>query len=106
EQGNRDVDVLPQRHMTALAVRRNQRQCHHGDCAVQAVPGCDKKAHNRPRSDVESQDVELHAERDSLESVPDSPKDLRIPQKGYKVHLAVSPNPNGGTPKWLSSRSW
>jgi hypothetical protein len=23
---------------------------------------------------------------------------LRIPQKGYRVHLAVSPNPNGGNP--------
>jgi hypothetical protein len=25
-------------------------------------------------------------------------ENLRIPQKGYRVHLAVSPNPYGGNP--------
>jgi hypothetical protein len=29
---------------------------------------------------------------------PNPTENLHIPQKGYRVHRAVSPNPNGGIP--------
>jgi hypothetical protein len=36
--------------------------------------------------------------RDVREIGANPPEKLRIPQKGYRVHVAVSPNPNGGIP--------
>ncbi|MGZ4290173.1 MAG: hypothetical protein ACXVQZ_06110, partial [Gaiellaceae bacterium] len=49
-------------------------------------------------NNVKSRDVEAHPKGDSVEAPANPAKDLRIPQKGYKVHFAVSPNPNGGIP--------
>ena len=34
-----------------------------------------------------------HPGGDASEPEPDPAENLRIPQKGYRVHLAVSPNP-------------
>ena len=65
----------------------------------------DEERRESPGDCVESGDEDSHPRRDSGEPEPDPAEHLRIPQKGYRVHLAVSPNPYGGI-QWLSSRSW
>jgi hypothetical protein len=45
---------------------------------------------------VDQDHPDCSAEPDIREIGTNPAENLRIPQKGYRVHRAVSPNPNGG----------
>jgi hypothetical protein len=52
----------------------------------------------QPSEDLDEGDPNRGSRAHVCKLAPEPTNILRIPQKGYRVHLAVSPNPYGGNP--------
>jgi hypothetical protein len=59
------------------------------------VAGDDQSRDSGDRDRVNESDIADDTRRQSAESFANSHKNLRIPHKGYKVHVAVSPEERG-----------
>ena len=82
--------------MPTLSIRGDDREPYYRDGALQPVTVGDEQTSSSPGNRMKGSDEDCHSRGYTSEAEPDPAKNLRIPQKGYRVHLAVSPNPYGG----------